>query len=89
MKHLSLVPALVIAAQYNGNSISTLINAFRSEGLGGYRASRKLIYRLEHLGLFTICAGGREDRREKAVALSDEARALLSQLRAELQQSTF
>lgn len=89
MKHLSLMPALIIAAQHNGDSISTLIHAFRDEGLGGYRACRKLIYRLENLGLLPIGVGDREDRREKSVALSPEARDMLSQLRAELQQSKF
>ena len=80
MKHLNLIPALIIVARYNGESISSLIGALRAEGLGGYRACRKLIYRLENLGLLSIGLTAREDRREKSIVLTEQARATMSEL---------
>ena len=79
-KHLNLIPALVIVARHHGESISSLIDILRAEGIGGYRACRKLIYRLEKLDLLAIGVGQREDRREKSVALTDQSRELLRNL---------
>jgi hypothetical protein len=81
MKHLNLVPALLVVAIHQGGSISSLIGVFREEGLGGYRACRKLIYRLESLGLLGIRTGTRDDRREKAVVLTERGVATLSELK--------
>jgi hypothetical protein len=81
MKYLNLAPALLVVAIHEGSSISSLIGVFRQEGLGGYRACRKLIYRLESLGLLGIRVGSREDRREKAVVLTDQGSATLSELK--------
>lgn len=89
MKHLSSVPALVIAAQHQGDTISSLVGALREEGLGGQRTCRKLIYRLENLGLLRIVTGDREDRREKSVTLTPAAKELLSELRDELQRASL
>lgn len=65
MKHLSLTPALLIAAQHDTSSISSLVMTYRMHGLGGDRACRKLIHRLEKLNLLKIVEGSRNDRREK------------------------
>lgn len=81
MKHLNLVPALLMVAVHQGTSISSLIGVLREEGLGGYRACRKLIYRLESLGLLGIRIDIREDRREKAVILTEQGSATLSELK--------
>ena len=85
MKHLSLTPALLIAAQHDTSSISSLVMTYRMHGLGGDRACRKLIHRLEKLNLLKIVAGSRNDRREKSVCLTDESRQLLRELQAQLQ----
>jgi hypothetical protein len=86
MKHLNLIPALIIVARFNGDSISSLIGALRAEGLGGYRVCRKLIYRLEKLGLLGIGVGTREDRREKSVALTEQSRDTLKNFKEYLSQ---
>jgi len=85
MKYLSLTPALLIAAQHDTSSISSLVMTLRMHGLGGDRACRKLIHRLEKLNLLKIAPGSRNDRREKSVCLTDEARQLLRELQAHLQ----
>ncbi len=86
MKYLNLIPALIIVARFNGDSISSLIGALRAEGLGGYRACRKLIYRLEKLGSLGIGVGTREDRREKSVALTEQSRDALRNFKEFLSQ---
>lgn len=86
MKHLNLIPALIIIARHNGDSISSLIGTLRAEGLGGYRACRKLIYRLEKLGLLGIGVGTREDRREKSVGLTEQAQDTLRSFKEHLSQ---
>jgi hypothetical protein len=73
MKHLSLTPALLIAAQHDTSSISSLVMTYRMHGLGGDRACRKLIHRLEKLNLLKIVEGSRNDRREKSVCLTGVA----------------
>ena len=85
MKHLSLTPALLIAAQHDTSSISSLVMTYRMHGLGGDRACHKLIHRLEKLNLLKIAAGSRNDRREKSVCLTDESRQLLRELQTQLQ----
>ena len=85
MKHLSLTPALLIAAQHDTSSISSLVMTYRMHGLGGDRACHKLIHRLEKLNLLKIVAGSRSDRREKSVYLTDESRQLLRELQTQLQ----
>jgi DNA-binding MarR family transcriptional regulator len=50
---------------------------FRLNGLKGDRACRKLIYRLHRRNLLQVDRGGRDDRREKSIRLTDEARELL------------
>ena len=84
MKHLNLIPALVIVARHHGESISSLIDILRAEGIGGYRACRKLIHRLHRLNLLQVDRGGRDDRREKSIRLTDEARECLRELRDHL-----
>ena len=86
MKHLNLIPALLIVARHHGEPISEVIDMLRIENVGGYRACRKLIYRLEKLGLLTIGVGIREDRREKSVALTDQSREILRNLRDSLRE---
>jgi DNA-binding MarR family transcriptional regulator len=86
MKHLNLIPALIIVARHNGDSISNLIDVLRAEGVGGYRACRKLIYRLEKLGLLGIGVGTREDRREKSVGLTEQAQDALRSFKEYLSQ---
>ena len=81
MKHLSLTPALLIAAQHGTSSISSLVMTYRMHGLGGDRACRKLIHRLHRLNLLQVDRGGRDDRREKSIRLTDEARECLRELR--------
>lgn len=81
VKLISLAPALMLAAQHEAASISHLVMTFRIHGLGGDRACRKLLHRLERLNLLTIKTGARDDRREKSVHLTPESRSLLRQLR--------
>jgi hypothetical protein len=84
LRHISLAPALLIAAQHANPSISELVMTYRLNGLGGDRACRKLIHRLHRLNLLQVDRGGRDDRREKSVRLTDEARGLLRDLRDHL-----
>jgi hypothetical protein len=74
---VSLVPALVLAAERDGASISEVVMVYRSHGLGGERACRKLIHRLERMDFLAVVAGSREDRREKAIQLTGRGRAQL------------
>jgi hypothetical protein len=76
---VSLVPALVLAAEREGASISEVIMVYRTHGLGGERACRKLLHRLERLDFLAVVTGTRTDRREKSVRLTDVGR---HQLRA-------
>ena len=84
LRHISLAPALLIAAQHANPSISELVMTYRLNGLGGDRACRKLIHRLHRLNLLHVDRGGRDDRREKSVRLTGEAHELLRQLRDHL-----
>jgi hypothetical protein len=84
LRHVSLAPALLIAAQHANPSISQLVMTYRLNGLGGDRACRKLIHRLHRLNLLQVDRGGRDDRREKSIRLTDEARELLRELRDHL-----
>ncbi len=83
-RYVSLAPALVIAAQHANPSISQLVMTYRLNGLGGDRACRKLIHRLHRLNLLQVDRGGRDDRREKSIRLTDEARECLRELRDHL-----
>lgn len=74
---VSLVPALVLAAERDGASISEVVMVYRSHGLVGERACRKLIHRLERMDFLDVVAGSREDRREKAIQLTQRGRAEL------------
>ncbi|MBU3671075.1 MAG: hypothetical protein FGM43_00905 [Sinobacteraceae bacterium] len=84
LRHVSLAPALLIAAQHANPSISELVMNYRLNGLGGDRACRKLIHRMHRLNLLQVDRGGRDDRREKSVRLTDEAREFLRELRDHL-----
>jgi len=84
LRHVSLAPALIIAAQHANPSISELVMNYRLNGLGGDRACRKLIHRMHRLNLLQVDRGGRDDRREKSVRLTDEALELLRELREHL-----
>jgi DNA-binding PadR family transcriptional regulator len=77
LRHVGLAPALLIAAQHANSSVSELVMTFRLNGLKGDRACRKLIYRLHRRNLLQVDRGGRDDRREKSIRLTDEARELL------------
>lgn len=74
---IGLVPALVLAAEREGASISEIVMVYRTHGLGGERSCRKLIHRLERLDFLAVAEGTRVDRREKAVRLTDYGRAQL------------
>lgn len=85
IKHLHFAAAVLLAAQHDSVSISELVMTYRLNGLGGDRACRKLIHRLQRFDLLAIRAGGREDRREKSVHITATSRALLDELRTQLQ----
>ena len=85
IRHLHLIPALVLVAQNESVSISELVMVLRLNGLGGDRACRKLIHRLHRLNLLIIEIGKREDRREKSVRITIETRQVLGELRTHLE----
>ena len=85
IKHLHFAAAVLLAAQHESASISELVMTYRLNGLGGDRACRKLIHRLQRFELVDIRSGGREDRREKSVHVTPTSRALLLELRRNLQ----
>ena len=85
IKHLHFAAAVLLAAQHESTSISELVMTYRLNGLGGDRACRKLIHRLQRFELLEIRAGGREDRREKSVHMTAVSRGLLLDLRRHLQ----
>lgn len=89
IRHLHLTPALVLAAQHETVSISELVMVMRLNGLGGDRACRKLLHRLHRLGLLVIEVGKRDDRREKSVGISTDARKVLGELRTHLESMTL
>lgn len=74
---LAFLPALVLAAGHESASISELVMVYRQSGLGGERACRKLIHRLERRHLLQIDSGSRDDRREKSVRLTGQSHAVL------------
>jgi len=84
IRNIHFAAALLIAAQNDSASISQVVIAFRLYGLGGERACRKLIHRLERLNLLDIRAGSRDDRREKAVYVAEAGLALLAEVRDQL-----
>lgn len=83
-KVVPFVSALLLAASNESASISELVMVYRQSGLGGERACRKLIHRLERLKLLQIDVGFRDDRREKAVCLTAQARVLLGEVHGHL-----
>lgn len=85
IRHLYLIPALVLVAQNESVSISELVMVLRLNGLGGDRACRKLIHRLHRLNLLVIEIGKRDDRREKSVRMTIETRKVLGELRTHLE----
>lgn len=85
MKDIHFAPALLLAAQNDRCSISLLVLAFRINGLGGDRACRKLIDDLARLEYVEIRRSDGEDRREKAVHVTTQGHAWLSQLRNTLE----
>lgn len=85
IRHLHLIPALVLVAQNESVSISELVMVLRLYGLGGDRACRKLIHRLHRLNLLVIEIGTRDDRREKSVRMTIETRKVLGELRTHLE----
>lgn len=84
LKHLHFAAAVLLAAQHESASISQLVMTYRLNGLGGDRACRKLIHRLQRFDLLDIRSGGREDRREKSVHMTMASRTLLLELRRHL-----
>ena len=85
MKDISYAPALLLAAQNDRCSISLLVLTYRINGLGGDRACRKLIGDLARLDYLEIRRSDGEDRREKSVHVTPQARDWLAQLRATLE----
>ena len=85
IRHLHLIPALVLVAQNESVSISELVMVLRLNGLGGDRACRKLIHRLHRLNLLIIEIGKRDDRREKSVRITIETRQVLGDFRTHLE----
>ena len=83
---VGLVPALVLAAEREGASISEIIMVYRTHGLGGERACRKLLHRLERLDFLAVVTGSRADRREKSVRLTDYGRSQLRVMAEHLMQ---
>lgn len=79
IRFLSVTPAIMLAAQHQSMSISEFVDLLQQQGFGGKRGCRKLVHRLERLGLLTIGPGVRGDRREKSIAPTPKAR---QQLRA-------
>lgn len=75
-----LIPALLLAAEGEGASISDMIKAYRRRGLGGERACRKLLHRLEALGCVQVSAGESADRREKTVRLTPNGRSQIGRI---------
>lgn len=80
MKLVGLAPAVLLIAQHKAISISELVHLYQQMGFGGARSCRKLIHRLERLELIEIAPGVRGDRREKAVAPTQRAIQMLSEL---------
>ena len=80
MKLVGLAPAVLLIAQREAISISELVHLYQQMGFGGARSCRKLIHRLERLELIEIAPGVRGDRREKAVAPTQRAIQMLSEL---------
>lgn len=66
-RYLSLTPAVMLAAQHRSVSISEFVELLQQQGFGGKRGCRKLVHRLERLGLLSIGPGVRGDRREKSI----------------------
>jgi hypothetical protein len=85
MKDINLAPALVLAAQNDKASISSLVLAYRVHGLGGDRACRRLIDELATMRYLEIRQAQSVDRREKSVHLTDHARQWLREFRAALE----
>lgn len=83
-RFLSVTPAVMLAAQHQPISISEFVDLLQQQGFGGKRGCRKLVHRLERLGLLTIGPGARGDRREKSIAPTPKARQQLRALIAKL-----
>lgn len=79
-RHLSLLPAVLLAAQHQAISISEFIDLLQQQGFGGKRGCRKLVHRLERLGLLSLGPGSRGDRREKSIVPTPMARQQLRDL---------
>lgn len=79
-KFAPFVPALLLTASHESASISELVMVYRQSGLGGERACRKLIHRLERLKLLQIDSDSRPDRREKSVCMTPQARVMLGEI---------
>lgn len=77
LRHISLMPSVLLVAQHDRMSISEFVDLLQSYGFGGKRGCRKLVHRLERLGLVAVGPGARGDRREKSVAPTLAARQLL------------
>lgn len=84
IRNINFATAVLLAAHNDSASISELVITFRLNGLGGDRACRKLIHRLERMNLLEIRAGSRDDRREKSIHVSNEGRELLGALLEQL-----
>lgn len=80
MKHLNVVPAIIVVAQHPAVSVSELVALLQQHGFGGARSCRKLIHRLERLELIEVAVGVRGDRREKAVQVTSRSKGLLSEI---------
>jgi len=84
IRFLSVTPAVMLAAQHQSISISEFVDLLQQQGFGGKRGCRKLVHRLERLGLLTIGPGTRGDRREKKISPTPMARQQLRNLIAKL-----
>lgn len=67
-RYLSLTPVVLLATQHEFMSISEFVELLQQQGFGGKRGCRKLVHRLERLGLLAIGPGIRGDRREKSIS---------------------
>lgn len=81
-KFLSIAPALVILAKHGATSIGTVVLLFRLHQLGGDSACKKLVHRLERMGLLVISSSGCADKRQKKCELTANGIALIYQLKS-------
>lgn len=81
-KFLAIAPAVVILARYGAASIGTVVLLFRLHQLGGDSACKKLVHRLERMGLLVISSSGCTDKRQKKCRLTTNGLAVIYQLKS-------